>query len=154
MAYESKGWAWSPTEATNHNYVSNLATMASSIENKVGRYVYSAEGVATILDSTNFAPYSPGNVLKVIREGKFATLVGTWSVKTAGYIEPVNSRIFAQLPAGFRPKERVVSMMQGSSSTYYTMIIGTDGKISASRCSGNQSAGYWMPIQLVWLAED
>lgn len=153
MAYESKGWVWSPTEATNHNYVSNLATMASSIENKVGRYVYSAEGVATILDSTNFGPYSPGNVLKVVREGNMVSLSGTWSVKTAGYIQGDNSRIFAQLPAGFRPRAHFYQLMPGSGLTYYLLNIGTDGKISASRSTG-ANARYWMPLNCVWVGED
>ena len=154
MAYESKGWVWSPTEATNHNYVSNLATMASSIENKVGRYVYSAEGVATITDSTNFGPYSPGNVLKVVREGKMVSLSGTWAVKTAGYIQGLNSRIFAQLPAGFRPAAHFYQIMQGSGTTSYLLNIGRDGKISVSRCSGTQISNYWMPINVSWIAED
>lgn len=153
MAYESKDWVWSPTEATNHNYVSNLATMASSIENKVGRYVYSAEGVATILDSTNFGPYSPGNVLKVVREGKMVSLSGTWAVKTAGYIQGNSSRIFAQLPAGFRPRAHFYQIMQGSGQTSYLLSIGTDGKISASRSTG-ANVPYWMPLNCVWVGED
>lgn len=154
MAYESKDWVWSPTEATNHNYVSNLATMASSIENKVGRYVYSAEGVATILDSTNFEPYSPGNVLKVVREGKMVSLSGTWAVKTAGYIEGLGNRTFAQLPAGFRPAAHFYQIMQGSNTTSFLLNIGRDGKISVARCSGNQITPYWMPINVSWIAED
>lgn len=154
MAYTNGDFVWTPDESTPYDYTANLATLASSIESVVGPFVYSAEGTATILDSTNFGPYTAGNVLRVRREGKVVSLTGTWAVKTAGYIEPSNSRIFAQVPAGFRPKDRVVSLMQGSGSTNYAMIVGTDGKISASRCSGNQGTNYWMPISLTWIAED
>lgn len=154
MAYTNGDFVWSPDESTPYDYTANLATLASSIENVAGPYVYNAEGTATILDSTNFQPYSPGNVLRVRREGKMVSLTATWGIKTAGYIEGASSRIFAQVPNGFRPKDRVIVPMVGSGSTTYTMIIGTDGKISASRCSGNQIANYWMPINLTWFAED
>lgn len=154
MAYSNNDFIWTPDESTPYDYTSNLANMGSSIENVVGPYVYSATGTASILDSTNFGPYTAGNVLRVRREGKMVSLSGTWAVKTAGYIEPSNSRIFAQVPAGFRPKDRVIVPMVGSGTTTYAMTIGTDGKISASRCTGTQIANYWMPISLTWFAED
>lgn len=154
MAYTNPDFVWTPDESTVYDYTGNLANMGSSIENVVGPFVYSAESTAAILDSTNFGPYAPGNVLRLRREGKMVSLTATWAVKTAGYIEPANSRIFAQIPAGFRPKDRVVVSMVGSGTTTYAMVIGTDGKISASRCSGNQQANYWMPISLMWFAED
>lgn len=154
MAYTNGDFVWSPDESTHYDFTAILATLASSIENVVGPFVYSAEGTATILDSTNFGPYAAGNVLRLRREGKVVSLTATWAVKTAGYIEPSNSRIFAQIPAGFRPKDRVVASMVGSGTTTYVMMIGTDGKISASRCSGTQIANYWMPISLTWIAED
>lgn len=154
MAYESLDWVETPSETTPYDYTANLAVMGSSIENKVGRFVYSAEGTATLLDTANFEPYTPGNVIKCIREGKMVSVSTTWAVKTPGYIEPQDSRIFAQLPAGFRPKERVARLMQGSGTSQWLMIIGTDGKMSASRCSANQIAHYWMPINEVFIGED
>lgn len=154
MAFTNADFVWTPDESTPYDYTGNLATMGSSIENVAGPYVYSAEGTASILDSTNFGPYTAGNVLRVRREGKMVSLTGTWGVKTAGYIESGANRVFAQLPNGFRPKERVIVVMQGSSTTHYTMTIDTDGKVSASRCSGNQIANYWMPISLTWFGED
>lgn len=154
MAFTNADFVWTPDESTPYDYTGNLAAMGSSIENVAGPFVYNAEGTATILDSTNFGPYSPGNVLRVRREGKVVSLTGTWAVKTAGYIEPGNSRVFAEVPVGYRPKDRVITVMQGSGTTHYTMIIGTDGKISASRCSGSQNSNYWMPISLTWFGED
>lgn len=154
MAYTNGDFVWTPDESTPYDYTANLATMGSSIENVAGPYVYSAEGTATILDSTNFQPYTSGNVLRVRREGKVVSLTGTWGVKTAGYIESASNRIFAQVPNGFRPKDRVITVMQGSGTTHYTMTVGTDGKISAARCSGSQQANYWMPISLMWIGED
>ena len=153
MAYEKKDWVVTPDESTPFNYTANLATMASSIENVAGAYVYHAEGVATILDSTNFQPYSAGNTIRCTREGKYVTVTCIWGIKTAGFIEGSSNKIFAQLPVGFRPKFPFYSLQQGSTTSHYLLTIGTDGKMSAARATGTQIANYWMPIHLTFLAE-
>ena len=155
MAYEALDWVWTPDETTNFNYTGNLATMASSIEHKVGRFVYEAEGVAEITDSTNFGPYTPGNVLRVVRQGKFVSLIGTWACNTPNYLQTLSNRSFARLPVGFRPSTgQVLHIMQGSSTTHYQLVIGTDGIVSAARASASHGTNFWMPINIVFLAED
>lgn len=156
MAYEATDWVWSPDETTNHNYVSNLATIASSIENKVGRYVYSAEAIATITDTTNFGPHTPGNVITAVREGKYVTVAGTWAVKTANYIQGNAGRKFARVPVGMRPKKQFLQLMQGSGNVHWLLTIQTNGDMEASRQTeaSAPAAGFWMPMNVTYLAED
>lgn len=154
MAFEKLDWVETPDEATPFDFTSILAVLGSSIENNVGSAIYHAEGTVAITDSVNFQPYTQGNVLRVTRDGKYVTLSGTWGVKTAGYIEGLNSRIFGQIPVGFRPKYHFYQIMQGSGTTSFLLNIGADGKVSVSRASGTQIANYWMPINVNFLAED
>lgn len=153
MAYEALDWVWVPDENTPYNYTSNLATMASSIENKVGKYVYYAEGTATPQDTANFEPYSPGNVISVTRSGRFVSVVGLWACKTSGYIATNTLRTFAKLPVGFRPKYGFHDVKQGSGTTSWLLYIKPDGDMTASRSSGS-NANYWMPFNITYLAED
>lgn len=154
MAYESKDWVWSPTEATNHNYVSNLATMASSIENKVGRFVYSAEGVATITDSTNFAPFAAGNVIKVERFGKMVQISAIWNCKTSGYLNSASPRPFARIPVGFRPKQKFWAIYPISGINFALLEVNTDGVVNTSKAINPHGANTAMYISATYLAED
>lgn len=156
MAYEATNWVWTPDETTNFNYTSNLATMGSSIETTVGKYVYNAEGTATPTDTTNFAPYTTGNVIRLIRNGRFVTLIFTWGVTTPNYIRGLDYKVFASIPPGFRPKETFYQIMQGSSYTSWLLSISTSGDIRASRQSADSapSSSYWMPCNVSYLAED
>lgn len=153
MAYEALDWVWSPDETTGYDYTANLATMASSIENKVGAYVYSAEGTASTVDSTNFGPYTAGNVIRAVREGKMVFVDTTWKCSTANYLQGTTDRVFARLPAGFRPKNYLRVVMQGSGTTKYYLQVSPNGDISASRADTSHSNNFWMPISICFLAE-
>lgn len=76
MAYTNNDFIWTPDESTPYDYIANLANTASSIEEVVGPHVYEAQGSATITDSTNFQPYTAGNILRVTRNGKYVTCGG------------------------------------------------------------------------------
>lgn len=154
MAYENNDFIWTPDESTPYDYTGNLANMASSIEQIVGRFVYEAEGTASMTDTTNFGPYSPGNVMRVTRSGRYVTLNGTWACKTAGYMNTLSNRQFGQLPVGFRPKYHFYGVNQGSGTATYMLNIGTDGKMSVARASETQGTNFWMPINVTFLAED
>ena len=155
MAYEKKDFIWTPTEADGFNYTSNLATMASSIETAVGKYVYYAEGTATPQDTANFAPYSSGNVLKVTRNGKFVSIQGIWKCTRAGYINTYTERTFARIPVGFRPKDDTYVVSQGSGTTTWLLRIKPNGDVVASRSNvDSNNNNYWMPLNYTYLAED
>jgi len=153
MAYEKKDFIWTPTEATGYNFTSILATMASSIETATGKYVYFAEGTATPQDTANFGPYTSGNVIRAVRNGKYVSVFGLWACKTSGYIASQTIRTFAKLPTGFRPKYNYHDVKQGSGSTTWLLYIMPNGDMTASRSTGT-NANYWMPFNVTYLAED
>jgi hypothetical protein len=156
MAYSNNDFIWTPDESTPYDYTANLANMGSSIENVVGPYVYSATGIATPKNTTNFGPYTAGNVIRAVRNGKYVTLAGTWACKTANYLRTGTDRPFAGLPVGFRPKYHFYQIMQGSGYTSWLFSITPGGELRASRQSADSapSAGYWMPFNITYLAED
>lgn len=156
MAYENTDFIWTPDESTPYDYTANLANMASSIEEVVGRHVYEASGTATPTNTSNFGPYTPGNVIRAVRNGAYVTVAGIWACNTANYLRTTTDRPFATLPAGFRPKYYEYQLRQGSGYTNWLFKITPGGELSASRQSADSapSSGYWMPISVTYLAED
>ena len=154
MAFAATDFVWHPDESTSFVYTSNLATMASSIENRVGAYVYNATGTATATNTSNFGPYTSGNVIRAERNGKYVSITGTWACTTAGYLQTTTDRLFGNLPAGFRPKSQFTQLMQGSGYTSWLLTVTSSGELRAARASGTQGANYWMPISITYLAED
>lgn len=156
MAYTNGDFVWSPDESTPYDYTANLAALASSIESVVGPFVYQATGTATPKNTSNFGPYTAGNVIRAVRNGKYVTLAGTWACTTANYLRTTTDRPFADLPAGFRPKYHFYQIMQGSGYTSWLLSISTSGEMRASRQSADSapSGGYWMPFNITYLAED
>src|SRR5690606_4185256 len=139
MAFSNNDFVWTPEESTPYDYTANLANMGSSIENVVGRYVYSATGIATPKNTSNLGPYTPGNVIRATRNGKYVTVNATWACTTANYLRTLTDRPFADLPVGFRPKYHFYQNQQGSGYTNWLLNISTSGEMRASRQSEDSS---------------
>ena len=156
MAYESLDWVWSPDETTPFSYTGNLATMASSIENKVGRFVYSAEGIATPTDTANFAPFVAGREIELVREGKFVSIYASWSLTNDDLGMSASTFVpFATIPPGFRPKHTEWHLMNGTGRSTWMLRITSSGVMSmVSREDVGSFTRYWMPISLTYLAQD
>lgn len=154
MAYEKKDFIWTPTEADGFNYTSNLATMASSIETAVGKYVYYAEGTATPQDTSNFRPWTPGNVIMAIRIGRIVYLTGRWGANNASYISSYHQRVFAKLPAGFRPKDSPNFVCVGSGTSKWHLNVDNNGDLKAYGASESRTGAYVMTFNVTYLAED
>ena len=155
MAYEKKDFIWTPTEADGFNYTSNLATMASSIETAVGKTIYFAEGTASPQDSSNFAPHTPGNVIKVTRVGKIVHVRGRWKCTTTDYITGGIGRTFAKLPVGFRPKDGdLFFVCTGSGSSRWVLGVKSNGNLDAERADKPQNNNYIMVFNISYIAED
>lgn len=154
MAFQAEDWVWSPDESTDFSYTGNLANMASSIERKAGAYVFEATGTATPIDSTNFAPYTPGNVMVCERVGRMVFLDFAWKCTTANYLQGTTDRKFGRIPVGFRPKRHVRVVQQGSGTTKYYLQVSPNGEISASRADTSHSNNFWMPVSISYLGED
>lgn len=155
MAYEALDWVWTPDESTPYNYTSNLATMASSIENRVGRYVYYAEGTATPTQTSNFAPWLPGNVISCTRIGRLVTVQGQWKCTTTSYLNTNSEdRIFGRLPVGFRPKVSTYQAAVGSGSNIWIAGAKPNGDLIGMRSLQAHNNNFLMNFTLTYLAED
>lgn len=155
MAYEKKDFIWTPTEADGFNYTSNLATMASSIETAIGKYIYFSEGTATPQNTSNFGPQTPGNVIKVTRFGRMVSLQGRWRCNTADYITGNTGQLFAKIPAGYRPKNADnFFICVGSGKSRWVLGVKTNGDLTAERADTPQNNSYALIFNVIYLAED
>lgn len=137
MAVENVDWIWTPDETTGYDYTANLATMASSIENRVGPYVYDTGWVdCTLLSGVS----QQGNSKPQVRRlGKQVLM--RWGISGSGITANASKDVFT-IPQGFRPVEwKYFPIIAASVNAMAMTVVKSDGVVQL-RTPGTASSYY------------
>lgn len=100
-------------------------------------------------DSTNFDSYS-GSLMRLSVIDGIVNLDGVMKCSTESFITGATRKVFANIPAKLRPPRDQSWVRPGSGTETWTLDVLPDGSVSASRYSGTQAAGVWMPVAVQW----
>lgn len=125
MAVENSDWIWTPDESTSFDYTANLATMKSSIENRVTPYIYDTGWVDCALLS---GVQQQGSSLPQVRRiGK--QIVMRWGISGNGIAASSAKDVF-RIPIGFRPVEwKYYPVITSDAKTTAITTIRSDGTV-------------------------
>lgn len=117
--------------------------------NGVGSYGSSVK--LELGDTANFALYSSTSLFMAKRQGKIVNVFGTISCTKADHITGITRRIFANLPQEFQPSYSQYVVMHGGDADTWLLTVLPNGEISASRYSGTQIAGVFLPFSITYI---
>lgn len=135
MAIENSDWIWTPDESTAFDYTANLATMKSSIENRVTPYIYDTGWVDCALLS---GVTQQGQSLPQVRRIGPQILM-RWGISGTGITANTLKDVF-RIPIGFRPVEwKYFPVATNSTQSLGRSIVKSDGivQLGSSGSVGN-----------------
>lgn len=139
MAIENSDWIWTPDESTPFDYTANLATMKSSIENRVTPYIYDTGWVDCALLS---GVTQQGQSLPQVRRIGPQVLM-RWGINGAGIAANTTKDVF-RIPIGFRPDAwKYFTITSASANTSAVTNIGPDGTVRIKTPSSTSSYYIW-----------
>ena len=112
---------------------------------------YGASVKVSLSDTSNFALYSSTSLFMAKRQGKIVNVFGTLACTKDGYITGITRRIFANLPQEFQPSYSQYMLMHGGDGDTWLLTVLPNGEISASRYSGPQVAGVFLPFSITYI---
>lgn len=125
MAIENSDWIWTPDESTKFDYTANLATMKSSIENRVTPYIYDTGWVDCALIS---GTSQQGQSLPQVRRIGPQILM-RWGVSGSGKAVNSTTDVF-RIPIGFRPVDwKYFPVISNTNAATARSVVKSDGVV-------------------------
>lgn len=144
MAIENSDWIWTPDESTKFDYTANLATMKSSIENRVTPYIYDTGWVDCALLS---GVTQQGQSLPQVRRIGPQILM-RWGISGTGIAANSLKDVF-RIPIGFRPVEwKYFPVVTNSTASMGRSVVKSDGIVQLG--SSNSTASYYIWDNAHW----
>lgn len=139
MAIENSDWIWTPDESTSFDYTANLATMKSSIENRVTPYIYDTGWVdCALLSGTTQQGQSLPQVRRIGPQ-----ILMRWGI--SGNNVPANAgKDVFRIPIGFRPTEwKYFPVITATAASTATTVVKSDGIVTLKTPATTSSYYMW-----------